>query len=79
MVIVSPSSFFAKFAGAGTLVPITGFANSVTSSAIDAKSEGFISGIGTKIFSVAGPVILYATLSGTLFGFIYYFYNMLWG
>lgn len=69
----------ARFSGAGTLLPVTGFANSVTSSAIDAKSEGFISGIGTKIFSVAGPVILYSTLSGTLFGFIYYFYNMLWG
>ena len=69
----------ARFSGAGTLLPVTGFANSVTSCAIDAKSEGFISGVGTKIFAVAGPVILYSTLAGTLYGFIYYFYNMLWG
>ena len=62
----------AKFAGAGTLVPITGFANSVVSTAIDAKSEGLILGVGAKIFTVAGPVLLYGTLAGTLYGVIYW-------
>lgn len=67
----------AKFAGAGTLVPVTGFANSVTSPALDAKSEGFVLGVGAKIFTVAGPVILYATLSGTLYGVVYYLYGLI--
>lgn len=67
----------ARFSGAGTLLPVSGFANSVTSCAMDAKSEGFISGVGTKIFTVAGPVILYSTLAGTLYGVIYYFSKML--
>lgn len=62
----------ARLAGAGTLVPVTGFANSVVSPAIDNKSEGLILGVGAKIFTVAGPVILYAVLSGTLYGLIYY-------
>ena len=62
----------AKFAGAGTLVPITGFANAVVSPAIDAKSEGLILGIGAKIFTVAGPVLLYGTLAGTAYGVIYW-------
>ncbi len=69
----------ARFSGAGTLLPVTGFANSVTSSAIDAKSEGLVAGIGVKIFSVAGPVILYSTLAGTFYGIIYYFYTIFWG
>jgi len=64
----------AKHAGAGTLVPITGFANAVASPAIDAKSEGFVLGVGAKIFTVAGPVLLYGTVSGVLYGFIYYLY-----
>ena len=64
----------AKHAGAGTLVPITGFANAVSSPAIDSRSEGFILGVGTKIFSVAGPVILYGMASGTVYGIIYYVY-----
>ena len=63
-------------AGAGTLVPVTGFSNAVTSSAIDTKSEGFISGVGTKIFTVAGPVILYASFAGTIYGLAYYFYTL---
>ena len=63
----------AKVAGAGTLVPITGFANSVVSPAIDSKSEGFILGVGAKIFTVAGPVLLYGILSGAVYGVIYYF------
>ena len=62
----------ARYAGAGTLVPVTGFANAVVSPAIDNKSEGLILGVGAKIFTVAGPVILYAVLSGTLYGLIYY-------
>jgi len=62
----------AKFAGAGTLVPITGFANSVVSPAIDSKAEGWVLGVGAKIFTVAGPVLLYGTLSGTLYGVLYW-------
>ena len=62
----------AKHAGAGTLVPVTGFANSVVSPAIDTKAEGFILGVGAKIFTVAGPVILYGILSGTVYGVIYW-------
>ncbi len=62
----------ARFAGAGTLVPVTGFANSVVSPAIDNKKEGFILGLGPKIFTVAGPVILYSVLSGALYGIILY-------
>lgn len=62
----------AKHAGAGTLVPITGFANAVASPAIDSRSEGFVTGIGVKIFTVAGPVLLYGTLTGVLWGCIYY-------
>ena len=65
----------ARHSGAGTLLPVTGFSNAVTSSAIDTKSEGYISGVGSKIFTVAGPVILYSTLAGTLYGLIYYIYK----
>ena len=68
----------AKFAGAGTLVPITGFANAVCSQAIDTKSEGFVIGVGAKIFTIAGPVILYGTLTGAIYGVIYYLAT-LWG
>ena len=60
----------AKYAGAGTLVPVTGFANSVVSPAIDTKAEGLILGVGAKIFTVAGPVILYGILSGFVYGII---------
>lgn len=69
----------AKYAGAGTLVPITGFANAVSSQAIDSKSEGYVLGVGAKIFSVAGPVIVYAILSGALYGVIYYIYTLFSG
>ena len=62
----------AKRAGGGTLVPITGFANAVVSPAIDSRSEGLILGVGAKIFTVAGPVLLYGTLSGAVWGVIYY-------
>ena len=62
----------ARFAGAGTLVPVTGFANAVVSPALDTRCEGYILGVGAKIFTVAGPVILYSILSGTFYGVIYY-------
>ena len=64
----------AKHAGAGTLVPITGFANAVVSSALEAKTEGFILGVGVKIFTIAGPVILYGTTASVIYGLIYYFF-----
>lgn len=62
----------AKHAGAGTIVPITGFANSVVSPAMEFKSEGFIIGTGASIFKVAGPVILYGTTAASLYGLIYF-------
>ena len=67
----------AKLAGAGTLVPITGFANAVASPAIDNKAEGLILGLGAKIFTVAGPVILYGTLASTVYGVFYYLSTLL--
>lgn len=63
----------AKIAGAGTLVPITGFANAVVSPAIEFKSEGFVLGVGAKVFSIAGPVILYGTAASVIYGIVYYF------
>ena len=60
----------AKHAGAGTLVPITGFANAVVSPAIDSHAEGLVLGVGAKIFTVAGPVLLYGTLAGFVYGVI---------
>lgn len=62
----------ARYCGAGTLVPITGFANAVASSAIDAKSEGFVLGVGTKIFQIAGPVILYGVSASVVYGILYW-------
>lgn len=67
----------AVFAGAGTLVPVTGFSNAVTSSAIDTRSEGYVSGVGTKIFTVAGPVILYSSLAGVMYGIVYFLYTLI--
>jgi stage V sporulation protein AC len=61
-----------KLAGAGSIVPITGFSNSVTSPALEFKKEGFILGLGSKIFIVAGPVILYGVLTSAVVGCIYY-------
>lgn len=60
----------ARFAGAGTLVPVTGFANAVVSPAMDSGSEGAVIGVGAKIFTVAGPVLLFGTLSGCLYGVV---------
>ena len=67
----------AKFAGGGTLVPITGFANAVASPAIDSRAEGFVLGVGSKIFTVAGPVLLYGTAAGTVYGIIYWLCTVL--
>ncbi len=62
----------AKHGGAGTLVPITGFANAVVSPAVEFKTEGFVLGVGAKIFTIAGPVILYGTVASVLYGVIYW-------
>lgn len=67
----------AKHAGAGTLVPITGFSNAVASSALDAKGEGFVLGVGAKIFTIAGPVILYGITAGAVYGVIYYIVTLI--
>ncbi len=60
----------ARYGGAGTLVPITGFANSVVSPAIDFKSEGFITGMAAKMFLIAGPVIVFGTLASVIYGVV---------
>ena len=62
----------AKHAGAGTIVPITGFSNSITAPAIEFKSEGHVFGIGAKMFIMAGPVIVYGTISSMIYGLIVY-------
>ena len=62
----------AKYAGAGTLVPITGFANAIASPAVEFKTEGFILGVGAKIFQIAGPVIVYGVSASVVYGLIYW-------
>ena len=62
----------AKVAGAGTLVPITGFANSVAAPAVEFKTEGYILGLGAKMFIIAGPVIVYGTVASVIYGVIYW-------
>ena len=69
----------ARIAGAGTLVPITGFANAVISPALEFKSEGSILGTGVKLFSIAGPVIVYGTAASVVFGIIYYIAKTVFG
>ncbi|MDR3313569.1 MAG: SpoVA/SpoVAEb family sporulation membrane protein [Oscillospiraceae bacterium] len=64
----------AKFAGAGTGVPITGFANAVVSPAMEHRSEGFILGVGANLFRLAGPVLVYGSAICTAYGLIYYFF-----
>ena len=66
----------AVLTAAGTLVPITGFANSVVSAAVDSRDEGFVLGLGAKIFTVAGPVLLYGTLAGAVCGVIYWIVSL---
>ena len=62
----------AKHAGAGTLVPITGFANAISSAAIEFKTEGFILGVGAKMFTIAGPVIVYGVSASVVYGVVYW-------
>ena len=62
----------AKHTGAGTLVPITGFANSITAPAVEFKTEGFILGVGAKMFTIAGPVIVYGVSASVVYGLIYW-------
>jgi stage V sporulation protein AC len=62
----------AKYAGAGTLVPITGFANSIAAPAVEFKTEGFILGVGAKMFTIAGPVIVYGVSASVIYGLIYW-------
>ena len=62
----------AKYAGAGTLVPITGFANSVAAPAVEFKTEGFILGVGANMFKIAGPVIVYGTVASVIYGVVYW-------
>lgn len=69
----------AKYAGAGIIVPITGFANSVVSSAIEFRSEGFVMGLGAKIFNIAGPVLVYGISSSILYGLILYIVKLVQG
>ena len=68
-----------KFAGAGSIIPITGFANGVVASAIEFKKEGFILGLGSKLFTIAGPVILYGLITSSMVGLVYYTVIMLGG
>ena len=81
MTLVTLSAFFtglslydnlAKFAGAGTLVPITGFANAIAAPAVEFKTEGFILGVGAKMFTIAGPVIVYGVSASVVYGLIYW-------
>ena len=65
----------AKHGGAGTLVPITGFANAVAAPAIEFKTEGWVTGLAVKMFTIAGPVIVYGTLAATLYGVVYWIFT----
>jgi len=67
----------AKFAGAGTLVPITGFANAIAAPAIEFKTEGFILGVGAKMFTIAGPVIVYGISASVVYGLIYWIWTII--
>lgn len=64
-----------KFAGAGSLIPITGFANSIVSPAMEYKSEGYVMGVGGKMFTVAGPVLVYGISSSIIVGLLYLIFN----
>ena len=69
----------AKHGGAGTLVPITGFANAVAAPAVEFKTEGFILGVGAKMFTIAGPVIVYGVSASVVYGFVYWTIQMIAG
>ena len=66
----------AKLAGAGTLVPITGFANAIAAPAVEFQTEGFVLGVAAKMFTIAGPVIVYGISAGVVYGFVYWLYTM---
>ena len=66
-----------KFGGAGALVPITGFANSIAAPAVEFKTEGFVLGVGAKMFTIAGPVIVYGLSASVVYGFLYWLCQML--
>lgn len=67
----------AKYGGAGTLVPITGFANAIAAPAVEFKTEGFILGVGAKLFTIAGPVIVYGLSASVVYGFLYWLWMLL--
>lgn len=69
----------ARHAGAGTLVPITGFANAIAAPAVEFRTEGFILGVGAKMFTIAGPVIVYGVSASVVYGFIYWICQMVTG
>ena len=69
----------AQHAGAGTLVPITGFANSMVSPALEYKSEGFVNGLGAKLFSIAGPVLVYGITASVVYGLVLFVWQWLGG
>ena len=66
----------AKYGGAGTLVPITGFANAIAAPAVEFKTEGFILGVGAKLFTIAGPVIVYGLSASVVYGFLYWLWTL---
>ena len=67
----------AKRAGAGTLVPITGFANAIAAPAVEFRTEGYVLGVGGKMFQIAGPVIVYGVSASVIYGFIYWLWSMI--
>ena len=77
--LTGPSVYddIAKHAGAGTLVPITGFANAIAAPAVEFKTEGFVLGVGAKMFTIAGPVIVYGLAASVVYGFIFWLYTIL--
>ena len=66
----------AKHAGAGTLVPITGFANAIAAPAVEFKTEGFVLGVAAEMFTIAGPVIVYGLSASVVYGFVYWIYQI---
>ena len=66
----------AKYGGAGTLVPITGFANAIAAPAVEFKTAGFILGVGAKLFTIAGPVIVYGLSASVVYGFVYWLWTL---
>jgi len=85
VILISLGAFFtgiklygklSKLAGGGALVPITGFANAITAPAIEFKTEGWISGVGAKMFTIAGPVLVYGISAAVIYGFVYYIVNL---